>query len=277
MLVALRGIQKKYGKSLILDNIDLSIPEGEALAIIGGNGTGKSTLLKIIAGFIPPTAGTLQRKEHIQIGYVPEHFPEGIRFTLEDYLYHLGHIHGLSTKYLRNKIPMLLESFHLHHAKHYVVRNFSKGMKQKTGIMQALLTDVHLLILDEPLSGLDPNSQQELEHSLLSLKQQGISILFTCHEKQLLENFADRIVTLANHTIAEDTSVQKSTEQVYIEAIVHETFSSIELQKQSGFIQVTHNSNQNLIQLQIEKEYTNEMLQFLLHKKASITLLQPNF
>lgn len=62
MLVELRGIQKKYGKSLILDNIDLSIPEGEALAIIGGNGTGKSTLLKIIAGFISPTAGTLQKK-----------------------------------------------------------------------------------------------------------------------------------------------------------------------------------------------------------------------
>jgi len=84
-------------------------------------------------------------------------------------------------------------------------------------------------------------------------------------------------VTLANHTITEDISVQKRAEQVYIEAIVHETFSAIELQKQSGFIQVTHNSNQNLIQLQIEKEYTNEMLQFLLHKKASFTLLQPNF
>lgn len=155
MLVELKGIQKKYGKSLILDNIDLSIPEGEALAIVGGNGTGKSTLLKIIAGFISHTAGTIQRKEHIQIGYVPEHFPEGIRFTLEDYLYHLGRIHGLSTKYVKDKIPLLLERFHLLHARHSVVRNFSKGMKQKTGIMQALLTDVHLLILDEPLSGLD--------------------------------------------------------------------------------------------------------------------------
>ncbi|PFK82733.1 ATP-binding cassette domain-containing protein [Bacillus thuringiensis] len=177
MLVELRGIQKKYDKSLILDNIDLSISEGEALAIVGGNGTGKSTLLKIIAGFVSPTAGALQRKEHI----------------------------------------------------------------------------------------------------LLSLKQHGISILFTCHEKQLLENFADRIVTLANHTITEDIFVQKGAEQVYIEAIVHETFSAIELKKQSGFIHVAHNANQNLIQLQIEKEYTNEMLQFLLHKKASITLLQPNF
>ena len=130
MLVELKGIQKKYGKSLILDNIDLSIPEGEALAIIGGNGTGKSTLLKIIAGFISHTAGTIQRKEHIQIGYVPEHFPEGIRFTLEDYLFHLGRIHGLSTKYVKDKIPLLLERFHLLHARHSVIRNFSKGMKQ---------------------------------------------------------------------------------------------------------------------------------------------------
>lgn len=84
-------------------------------------------------------------------------------------------------------------------------------------------------------------------------------------------------MTLANHTITADTFVQKLTEQIYIEAIVHDTFSAIELQKQSGFIHVAYNSNQNLIQLQIEKEYTNEMLQFLLHKKASITLLQPNF
>ena len=128
--------------------------------------------------------------------------------------------------------------------------------------MQALLTDVHLLILDEPLSGLDPNSQQELEHILLSLKQQGISILFTCHEKQLLENFADRIVTLANHTIAENTSAQKVAEQVYIEAIVHDTFSAIELQKQSGFIHVAHNANQNLIQLQIEKNIQTKYFSF---------------
>ena len=81
--------------------------------------------------------------------------------------------------------------------------------------MQALLTDVHLLILDEPLSGLDPNSQQELEHILLSLKQQGISVLFTCHEKQLLENFADRIVTLANHTIIENISAKRSRTSLY--------------------------------------------------------------
>ena len=128
--------------------------------------------------------------------------------------------------------------------------------------MQALLTDVHLLILDEPLSGLDPNSQQELEHILLSLKQQGISVLFTCHEKQLLENFADRIVTLANHTITENISAQKGAEQVYIEAIVHETFSAIELQKQSGFIHVAHNSNQNLIQLQIKKNIQTKCFSF---------------
>ena len=71
--------------------------------------------------------------------------------------------------------------------------------------------------------------------------------------KQLLENFADRIVTLANRTITENISAQKGAERVYIEAIVHETFSAIELQKQSGFIHVAHNSNQNLIQLHIKK------------------------
>ncbi|MDM5190431.1 ABC transporter ATP-binding protein [Bacillus sp. DX4.1] len=279
MLIELKEIKKKYGKQLILENIYLSIPKGQAVAIIGGNGTGKSTLLKIIAGFIAPTGGTIQRKSDIQIGYVPEHFPEDIRFTLEDYLYHLGRIHGLSKDYLQNKIPVLLKLFHLEHADHSVIKNFSKGMKQKTGIMQALLSDADLLILDEPLSGLDPRSQQELEHVLLTLKQQGLTVLFTCHEKQLLENFADRIVTLANHTIAEDKLLlcdKIPKEHIYIEATVPHTFSITELQKQSGYIHVAYNAKLYLIQLQIEKNYTGDILQYLLHKKAFITLLHPN-
>ncbi|MDM5156917.1 ABC transporter ATP-binding protein [Bacillus sp. DX1.1] len=279
MLVELKEIKKKYGKQIILKGINLSIPKGQASAIIGGNGTGKSTLLKMIAGFIAPTTGTIQKQPGIKIGYVPEHFPEDIRFTLEDYLYHLGRIHGLSQTHLQKKIPEMLELFHLEHANHSVIRNFSKGMKQKTGIMQALLSNVDMLILDEPLSGLDPKSQQELEDILLTLKQQGLTVLFTCHEKQLLENFADRVVTLANHTIAEDKlllSDKIPQEHIYIEATVPHTFSITELQKQSGYIHVAYNAKLYLIQLQIEKNYTGDILQYLLHEKAFITLLHPN-
>ncbi len=278
LLLELKEIQKTYDKQLILENIHLSIPKGQAVAIIGGNGTGKSTLLKIIAGFIHPTAGTIYKAANMKIGYVPEHFPEDIRFTLEEYLHHLGRIHGLPKEHLQNKIPSLLETFHLQHANHFVIKNFSKGMKQKTNIMQALLSNVDVLILDEPLSGLDPKSQQELEHILLTIKKQSLTILFTCHEKQLLESFADRIITIANHTIAEDillatNIVQK--EHICIEATVPHTFSISELQTQSGYVHVTYNAKQNFIQLQIEKTYTNEMLYYLLHNNASITLLQP--
>lgn len=278
MLIELKGLTKRYGKQLILEDIHLSIPKGQAAAIIGGNGTGKSTLLKIVTGFITPTTGTIKKQPDMKIGYVPEHFPEDIRFTLEDYLYHLGRIHGLSQEHLQNKIPPLLELFHLEHVNHSVVKNFSKGMKHKVGIIQALLSNVDLLILDEPLSGLDLKSQQELEQILLTLKQQGLTVLFTCHEKQLLENFADRIVTLANRTIAEDrllTSDAIPKEHIYIEATVPYTFSITKLQKQSGCIHVA--SNQSLIQLQIEKAYTNDILHYLLHNNASITLLQPKF
>ena len=280
MLLELKGIQKAYGKQPILKDIHLSIPKGQAVAIIGGNGTGKSTLLKMIAGFIVPTTGIIHKASNMKIGYVPENFPQDIRFTLKDYLYHLGRIHGLSKEYLQNKIPSLLEAFHLQHANHSIIRNFSKGMKQKVGIMQALLNDVDVLILDEPLSGLDPQSQKELEHILLTLKEQGLTILFTCHEKQLLENFADRIVTLANHTITADKLLTSDTipkEHIYIEATVPHTFSIPELQKQSGYIHVTYAENKNLIRLQIEKTYTNDILQYLLHNNAFITLLQPTF
>ncbi|MEN1937561.1 ABC transporter ATP-binding protein [Paenibacillus sp. 102] len=278
MLLELKKIQKKYDKQLILENIHLSIPKGQAVAIIGGNGTGKSTLLKIIAGFIHPTVGTIHKASNLKIGYVPEHFPEDIRFTLEDYLYHLGRIHDLSKKHLQTKIPSILETFHLQHANHSVIKNFSKGMKQKTNIMQALLSNVDILILDEPLSGLDPKSQKEVEHILLTLKRQGLTILFTCHEKQLLESFADRIVTIADYTIAEDKLLAADItqkEHIYIEATIPHTFSISELQKQPGYVHVTYDAKQNLIQLQIEKTCTNDILHYLLHTNASVTLLQP--
>ncbi len=279
MLLELKEIQKKYGKQLILENIHLSIPQGQAVAIVGGNGTGKSTLLKIIAGFIHPTAGTIYKESSIKIGYVPEQFPEDIRFTLEDYLYHLGRIHHLSKEHLQSKIPSLLGIFHLQHANHSVIRNFSKGMKQRTNIMQALLSDVDILMLDEPLSGLDLKSQQKLEHILLTLKEQGLTILFTCHEKQLLVSLADRIVTIANHTIAEDKLLVTDITQkrTYLYRSDRPTYIFYLRITETTWLHPCYICRKATILFNCtsKKTYTNDILHYLLHNNASITLLQP--
>lgn len=204
VLLSLQQVNKKYNHRLVLNSVNLDIYERQSLSIVGHNGSGKSTLLKIISGIILPSSGTVVKKrESIRFGYVPEKISYHLPFTPSEYLYHMGRINRLSKPYLTKRIQYLLNLFSLDDTKDSRMNKFSKGMQQKINIMQALLTKVDLLILDEPLSGLDPAAQQEFENILQQLKK-NMTIIFSCHEQKLLNKVADRILTLNHQTICRD-------------------------------------------------------------------------
>lgn len=193
-MIHIDHISKHYDHRKILDHVCFSINREETLAIVGHNGSGKSTLLKSIAGLEKPTAGRIVKKPaEMKIGYVPEQFPNNIRFSPNEYLTLLGEMEGQPLPSLKKKITDLLHTFRLSDYADIRIQHFSKGMKQKIGIMQALLSKPDFLILNEPLSGLDPQSQEELADILNKLKYEGLPILFTCHERKLLERVADRV------------------------------------------------------------------------------------
>lgn len=206
-LVSFHEAEKRYGGQIILREINLTINRDEAVAVLGNNGAGKSTLLKLIGGFSLLSSGIREyhRPDLLspKIGYVPDRFAK-VRFSGYEYLRHMGSIRGMSKGLLERRIEELLLQFGLDsEASKRPVRQYSKGMIQKINVMQAILEPPELLLLDEPLSGLDIRTQEELSRVLFALKAEGITIIWTSHEKGLTEKLADRVILLENGRVTE--------------------------------------------------------------------------
>lgn len=199
-LLSLRHVYKGIAGKFVLSDISLEIESGRVIAIVGRNGSGKSTLLKIISGLGGFDKGQRLVERNggkISIGYVPERFPK-LSFNAADYLRSMGRMHGILHDELAARIEEFLELFGLDPTDRRTMRNYSKGMLQKVNLIQAMLVRPELLLLDEPFSGLDHASQEELVAALLMLKQQGQAIIMTTHEPSFVERVADIKMQLQN-------------------------------------------------------------------------------
>lgn len=277
-IMEIKNISKQYRGKKILENATFSICANQIIALVGKNGSGKSTLLKIIAKLVDADSGSIvKHRQSLKIGYVPEVTPSHILFTPEEYLYHMGSIRGMTKKQLQQRINDLLELFHLQDARNIRIDNFSKGMKQKVMIMQAMLEDTDLLILDEPLSGLDPKAQSDLEETLSILKDRGLSIVLTCHETKLLQHLVDTVLVIQNNKVIQSdsthkrkTSKNKLIFEISSEELVDNLLPILEIQQQS----LLNNGCFEVITF-IKAQDTDPVLLELLHKKASIKQLIP--
>lgn len=209
-LVELHDISKSYDKKTVLNKISMSIDRKRMIAILGGNGSGKSTLLRMIAGVERPDAGqVLYQKRNINVGYVPERFPKEIRFTPSEYLNYIGKIKGIHASLLKSRIAELLHLFQLQALDSKRIMNLSKGNIQKVGIIQAILQEPDLLILDEPLSGLDHHAQEALIQVILELKSKGTAIVVTYHESDSFEGIVDETYHIDKGMLSSSIRIQK--------------------------------------------------------------------
>ena len=184
-----------------LDRLDLEVHQGEVFGFLGPNGAGKTTTLNILMGLIYPSGGKawlLDRKlgdvaiKH-QIGFLPEapYFYDYL--TAEEFLRFYGQLFGLGGRLLAERIDELLRMVDLAAARCLQLRKFSKGMLQRIGIAQALVNDPRLIILDEPMSGLDPIGRKEIRDLILHLKDSGKTIFFSSHILHDAELLCDRV------------------------------------------------------------------------------------
>ncbi len=182
LLVSLKNVHKRYGGSTVLSEVSLELRKGECLLLRGGNGQGKSTLLKLLAGLIAPTSGEriIVGSPPPVIGYAPDRLA-GLAMTSVDYLRHMGRIAGIEPRALQPRILELHERFRLDPANKTNMRHYSKGMLQKVNMMQASLREPDLLLLDEPFSGLDKASVEHLLSSLQAVQQIGTAIVVAVH------------------------------------------------------------------------------------------------
>ncbi len=205
--VSLRGVSKNYGRFRALDDVSLAIGSGEIFGYIGPNGAGKTTTMKILIGLITNFQGTVQIGEyrvpeqmgeaHKLLGYLPQNVAFQEWRTVDQALRTFGRLSGLTSNQIERRIPSLLDLLSLSEVRFKKISQLSGGMAQKVGLAQALLHEPRLLVLDEPLGGLDPVSRHQLKDIVLRLAENGTTILFSSHILSDVQDVADRVGILS--------------------------------------------------------------------------------
>lgn len=189
-LICINNMTKSFGQRKILDRIDLTIERGQSIALLGRNGTGKSTLLRIIGGLTTISSGAIKYAKDIKFNYIPEHFPK-MNITGMQYLRHMGLIEQIPDQIWKDQCLELVRAFHMENMLELPLKTLSKGTLQKVAVIQALLTKPDVLLLDEPLSGQDMQSQKKFISMINEIKQQGVTIIMSCHEMFLVNQISD--------------------------------------------------------------------------------------
>ena len=206
-MISLKQVTKLYGQLAAVRDLDLEVEDGEIMGIIGHNGAGKTTILKMIVGLISPTSGTIEvmgrdvAKESTYvkrfIGYLPEESPLYENMAVAEYLMFFSELYKVPKHEAEERIDLLLGSLKLSELGK-LTGELSKGMKRKVAIARALLHDPRILILDEPNAGLDPLTSFFIINYLKSLKDQGKTILLSAHNLFHVEYICDRVAILKN-------------------------------------------------------------------------------
>ena len=216
-MLDLKDVSKRYGALTAVTHVSFSIAPGEILGYLGPNGSGKSTTVKMLAGLIPPTAGVIHYKgRDIQedllgykavVGYVPEEAHVYTHLTAPEYLRMCGRLRGLSPARLEQKIDRFLGLFGLDGDRHAQLSSFSKGMRQKVLLSAALLHRPRVIILDEPVSGLDVSTALVLRGVVKALADAGGVVFYSSHELDTIERISTRVIILrSGHIVADDSA-----------------------------------------------------------------------
>ena len=201
--VELQKVVKRYNEILAVDQVDLTIKKGEIFGLLGPNGSGKSTTLKMLIGLVLQDSGSVNvlgvdvQKDPVavkqQVGYVPES-PRLYEFlTGIEYLDFIGDIYGMQAEEKKSRISEYLKALQLEGREGDMINGYSDGMKQKIALISAFLHKPRLLILDEPLSALDPRSARIVKDFLHQLKNQDVTTIMSTHVLEIAQAVCDRI------------------------------------------------------------------------------------
>lgn len=223
------GVNKKIKEQKIIEDINLNIESGSIVGLCGGNGAGKSTILRMIAGILQPSSGEIvvnnlqwkkdRKRFSQQVGYMPDDYQFTQGLTAEEVLSFWAALRRVS----QNRVNEVLTLVGLEDKRNKQVNSFSKGMRQRILFAQAILANPPLLIMDEPTNGLDPFWMAEFVKLLKDIKLEGHTVLFSTHQLEIAEQVADDVVFLNKGRNCGEGSVE-DFRQKYGERPLHAAF-----------------------------------------------------
>lgn len=203
-MIQVTNVSKRYGDIQALRNLSVTIPDGTVFGLLGPNGAGKTTLIRIIVKFLFPDSGSVELSgcTFDQIGYLPErpHFPR--RFRIDEYLRISALTSGLPEQQSGDAITSVLNQTGLSQVSSWRISACSKGMLQRLGLAQALLTNPKLLLMDEPFSGLDPAAQAAMRQLIYELNRIGKTIVLSTHQLADVTQMCSHVAILSNGQLA---------------------------------------------------------------------------
>jgi ABC-2 type transport system ATP-binding protein len=212
-MVRLDGLAKRFGPVHAIEEVSFGLERGEVLGFLGPNGAGKSTTMRMLTGFIPPSAGTasvmgfdvvrkpIEAKK--RLGYLPEGAPLYGDMTPAGFLRFVAEMRGLDGKDAQGKIGAAVERTQLAEVLHRPIETLSKGFKRRVGIAQAIMHDPPVLVLDEPTDGLDPNQKHEVRKLIAEMGEEK-AIIISTHILEEVEAVCTRAVVIARGRVVAD-------------------------------------------------------------------------
>jgi len=244
-MLELKGITKKFNVLPAVNNVSFTVETGEILGYLGPNGAGKTTTIKMLTGLLEPTSGEMfYEGKNIRnnlyeykkkIGYVPEEPEIYPHLSAFDYLLMVGRLRQIPEKSLKMKIEQFMEFFSLSLDMHSSISSYSKGMIQKVLLSSALLHNPDILLLDEPLSGLDVETSLIIKDLVGKLRKEGKIIFYCSHILEVVEKICSRVIIIHKGKIVADDSVDNlrnlmklpSLEQIFGQLVFQEDTKAI--------------------------------------------------
>lgn len=205
MIIA-QNLTKFYGNILAINNLSFKVEKGEIFGLLGSNGAGKTTTIKILTGLLTPTygraivagydVGIAPLKVKARIGYLPETIVLHEKLTGKEFLKMVGILRGIEEEEIEKRISYFAEVLGLNDSINTFIGSYSKGMKQKIAFANSVIHNPQVLILDEPLTALDPTYRKLIRNWILNYKKNGNTILLSTHDTELVESICDRVLII---------------------------------------------------------------------------------
>lgn len=224
-MIDVESLTRYYGKTPAVQQVSFSIDERQIVGLLGHNGAGKTTVMKMLSGYLEPSAGSVRiagkdlethaREIQQRLGYLPENLPIYPEMSIADYLDYAAHLKGLRGEEKRRSIRYSVDATELGGRFFDPIGQLSRGFKQRVGVAQAILGEPELLILDEPGNGLDPQQNEHMRELIRELSRQATVILST-HIMQEVDALCDRVLVLSNGELALDASLAQLRESRHL-------------------------------------------------------------